>query len=90
MRFEWDPVKAAVNVLKHAVTFEEAVSALGDVLARTGRGPDHSLGEARYVTFGVSSHGRLLVVAHAERDGTIRIIRARQATRAERRLYEEG
>ena len=81
MRFEWDPVKAAVNLLKHDVTFEEAESALGDVLAQTGRDPDHSLGEARYVTFGVSSHGRLLVVAHTERDGTIRIMSARQATR---------
>jgi uncharacterized DUF497 family protein len=46
--------------------------------------------EKRLVTFGVSSSGRLLVVAHAEREDTIRIISARLATRAERKLYEES
>ena len=56
----------------------------------SGDDPDHSLGEGRFVTFGLSSSGRLLVVAHTERGDAIRIITARQATRAERELYEEG
>jgi uncharacterized DUF497 family protein len=90
MRFTWDPNKAAANFLKHAVSFDEAASALADPLAQTGRDPDHSLGELRYVTFGVSSHGHLLGVAHTEQGETIRIISARLATKAERRVYEEG
>jgi len=61
-----------------------------DALSATGDDPDHSLDERRFVTFGVSSLGRLLVVAHVQDDDVIRIITARLATRAERRLYEKG
>jgi uncharacterized DUF497 family protein len=67
MRFEWDPRKTAANLLKHGISFEEATTGLRDNLAITGRDPDHSTGETRYITFGVSSQGRLLVVAHTER-----------------------
>lgn len=90
MRFVWDPRKAAANLRKHGVSFEEAATALGDAMAITGADPDHSVGEAQWVTFGVSSQRRLLVVAHTEKDDMIRIISARKAERAERRLYEEG
>ncbi len=90
MRFDWDARKAASNLRKHGVSFEEAATALRDELALTGRDPDHSVGEARYVTFGVSARGRLLVVAHTEQEGVIRIISARSATRSEQRIYEEG
>jgi hypothetical protein len=90
MRFEWDPRKAAANLRKHGISFEEATTALRDDLALTGRDPDHSTGEARYITFGVSSQGRLLVVSHTERGGLIRTISARTATKSERKIYEEG
>jgi len=90
MRFEWDPRKAAANRRKHGISFEEATTALRDDLAMTGRDPDHSTGETRYLTFGVSSQGRLLVVAHTERGGFVRIISARIATKSERKIYEEG
>jgi uncharacterized DUF497 family protein len=90
MHFEWDPNKAAANLLKHGVSFEEAESALVDPLAQTGHDPDHSLSEPRYVTFGVSSSGRMLAVAHTERGDTVRIISARRATKAERRDYEQA
>lgn len=63
---------------------------LADPLAITGADPDHSIGEARWITFGVSNLQRLLAVAHTEEGDTIRIISARAATRPERRLYEEG
>ena len=89
MRFEWDPRKAAANLRKHGISFEEATTALRDNLAITGRDPDHSTGETRYITFGVSSQGRLLVVAHTERGGLVRIISARTATKSERKIYEE-
>jgi uncharacterized DUF497 family protein len=72
MRFEWDPKKANANLRKHGVSFEEAAIVLRDDLAVTGRDPDHSLEQDRYVTFGVSAQGRLLVVAHTERRGAMR------------------
>jgi uncharacterized protein len=90
VRFAWDPEKATLNARKHGVSFEEASTALRDTLAVTGSDPDHSLDEQRFVTFGVSSHDRLLVVSHTEEEDVIRIISARLATRQERKIYEEG
>jgi uncharacterized DUF497 family protein len=60
-----------------------------DPLSATGDDPDHSLEDRRFVTFGMSSSGRLLVVTHTEQYDAIRIITARLATRTERNLYEE-
>jgi uncharacterized DUF497 family protein len=90
MKFEWDPNKAESNVRKHRVSFEEAATALSDPMAATGADPDHSIAEDRYITFGVSDRGRLLVVAHTEEHETIRIISARLASKGERKIYEEG
>jgi uncharacterized DUF497 family protein len=90
MQFQWDAVKAATNRRKHRVTFEEASSVFADPLALTFRDPDHSAGEARFLTFGISEARRLLVVAHTQRGRSIRLISARRATRSERRIYEEG
>jgi uncharacterized DUF497 family protein len=90
VRFTWDPDKAAANARKHGITFSEAATALRDTLAVTGFDPDHSHGEHRFVTFGLSRQGNLLVVSHTEDDAEIRIISARLATRQERRIYEEG
>ncbi|HEV7669221.1 MAG TPA: BrnT family toxin [Thermoanaerobaculia bacterium] len=89
MRFEWDKAKAAANVRKHGVSFDEAVTVFLDDLASTGPDPDHSVGESRYLTFGVSRLGRLLAVSHSYRPGANRIISARRTTRTERMLYEE-
>lgn len=90
MDFAWSARKAALNLAKHQVSFEEGCTALADALALTGADPDHSEGESRWITFGVSEQGRLLAVAHTEERDTIRIISARPATKAERKLYEEG
>jgi uncharacterized DUF497 family protein len=90
MKIEWDSRKALLNLKKHGVSFEEAATALGDPMAATGADPDHSITEDRFVTFGVSERGRLLVVAHTDEGETIRIITARTASRGERELYEEG
>jgi uncharacterized DUF497 family protein len=90
VRFEWDQAKAADNVVKHGVSFEEAATAFRDPLSATGLDPDHSLDEERFVTFGVSTRDRLLVIAHTERGDTIRIISARPVTPGERKIYEEG
>ncbi len=90
MTFTWDPQKDAQNQRKHGVGFREAASVLEDPLSTTFPDPAHSRGEQRYVTIGRSRLGQTLVVGHAERGDTIRIISARKATRRERRFYEEG
>ena len=90
MKFEWDPQKARSNLKKHKVSFEEAATVLADPMAATGADPDHSIGEFRYITFGISKRGRLLVVAHTEEGDSIRIISARIARKGERKIYEEG
>ena len=90
MRYEWDARKAAANRSKHGVSFEEAATVFRDPLSQTGGDPDHSAAENRFVTFGLSARGRLLVVAHTEQGDTIRIISAREATARERAIYEEG
>ena len=88
MKIEWDPKEAMSNLRKHRVSFEEAATALSDPMTATGLDPDHSITEERYVTFGVSERGRLLVVAHTDEEETIRIISARIASKGERELYE--
>lgn len=88
--FEWDPVKAKQNLQKHRVSFDEAATALLDPLSKTALDRYHSVTEHRYLTFGLSWRGRLLVVSYTERRSTIRIISARIATRREREIYEEN
>lgn len=87
---EWDPRKAAANLRKHGVSFDEAATVFRDTLSATAVDPDHSAGEDRYVTFGVSVRGRLLVIAHTEREDRIRLISARVAAKRERKIYEES
>ncbi len=89
MEFEADPAKAAHNLKKHKVSFEEAASVFGDSMAYTFTDPDHSAGEARWLTFGMSGKGRVLAVIHTERRGKIRLISTRLATKHERKIYEE-
>ena len=89
MKFEWDIQKAKANLRKHKVSFEEAATALDDPMSATSSDPDHSITEDRYVTFGISERGRLLVVAHTDNEETIRIISAREASKGERKIYEE-
>lgn len=90
MKFEWDPRKADINLHKRGVSFDEAGSVFLDRLALSGPDPEHSVGESRYITFGMSRLGRLLAVSHSYRRGAIRIITARRVTRGERKIYEEG
>jgi uncharacterized DUF497 family protein len=89
MRFEWDRKKAAANLEKHGVGFEEAMTVFYDPLAATFDDPDHSLRERRFVTIGFSSSERLLFVSHTERGESFRIIGARAATARERKKHEE-
>ena len=77
-----------MNLRKHGVDFEEAATVFGDPLAGTFPDPDHSLGETRLITVGVSCAGRLLLVSHTESQQEMRLISARPATSHERRSYE--
>jgi len=88
--FEWDARKAAANLTKHGITFEEAASVFGDPLAYTFADPDHSIGEERMLTFGLSRAARLLPVISTEREAVLRIVSARKTTRHERGIYEQG
>lgn len=88
LEFEWSPVKAASNVKKHGVSFEEARSVFEDEEALLIPDPEHSVGEERFVLLGVSAASRLVVVIHCERGpDVIRIISARKADRTERAAY---
>ncbi len=90
LHFTWDKAKAAGNLAKHGVTFEEATTVFADPLSRTIADPAHSDDETRFVIVGQSHTGQLLVVVHAERADNIRVISARLATRRERVNYEQG
>jgi uncharacterized DUF497 family protein len=90
LEFEWSPQKAAANLVKHKVSFEEAASAFGDPLGRIVSDPRHSSNEERFALLGRSRTGLLLAVMYVERGTGIRIISARRATRRERRDYEEN
>ncbi len=90
LTFEWDDAKASQNRTKHGVEFEEAATVFADTLSLTIDDPLHSIEEERFVTIGESALRRLLVVVHTERGDTIRIISARQATRRERKDYEQA
>ncbi len=91
MEFEWDHEKEQSNIEKHGVTFIEATTVFGDPLEITITDQDHSVGEYRFLSMGVSSLGRILVVSYTERTANfIRIISVRTASAKERRQYEEG
>ncbi len=90
LEFEWDPEKEQRNIRKHGVSFNEAATVFGDPLSWTFPDPEHSVGEERFLTIGLSFPGRTLVVSHTDRGVKTRIINARLATPQERRDYEKG
>jgi uncharacterized DUF497 family protein len=89
--FEWDPKKAAANLAKHGVPFDEASTIFADPGALDGPDVGHSADEARFLRVGRSILDRVLVVAYVQRKGShgeaIRIISARRASRKERTAY---
>lgn len=90
LQFEWDPNKAAKNIEKHQVSFDEAATVFDDPMFITVIDEEHSVDEERYITVGLSKRGRLLMVAHTDREGRIRIISARKATKKEEQFYAEA
>ncbi|MFQ5830535.1 MAG: BrnT family toxin [Candidatus Methylomirabilia bacterium] len=90
IRFEWDRRKAAVNLARHGVPFEEALTVFADPLARIFDDEDHSIGEHREIIIGYSIRERLLVVCFTQGGDAVRIFSARRATKNERKDYEEN
>lgn len=89
IRFEWDPVKAAANLKKHGVSFEEAESVFYDEFAVQFFDEENSSSEDRFLMLGLSAQARLLLVCHCEREHgeVLRIISARKATARESKFY---
>ncbi len=91
--FEWDVVKARANIIKHDVSFEEASTIFKDSNALSLYDAAHSSSfEDRYITIGIASTGRILVVVHnfyvlTNKDSVVRIISSRKATKKERNCY---
>jgi uncharacterized protein len=85
--FEWDPNKETKNIRKHGISFEEAATVFDNPMFITVIDEEHSIDEERYITIGLSKYGRLLLVAHTERQEKIRIISARKATKNEEKFY---
>ncbi len=90
MDFDWDDGKAEANLSKHGVSFLEAATVFEDDLSITFFDADHSMNEERFVIIGHSQRGRLLFVSHTDTDDQVRIISAREATRRERKVYENA
>ncbi len=88
MKLDWDAKKAASNVRKHRVSFEEAGTVFGDPMALTFGDPDHSTVEMRFLTFGVTRTNKFIIVSYTERQGVTRIISARKMSKQERDVYE--
>lgn len=88
--FHWNPRKAASNLKKHGVSFQEAITVFSSPLARIFDDEHHSIHEQREIIIGHSARERLLLVSFTEREGIIRIISARKATKNERKDNEEG
>ena len=91
IKFEWNPAKAASNLKKHGVSFEEAQTVFYDEFAVQFYDDPHYAEEDRFLLLGMSSGAHLLLVCHCERDGgdIIRIISARKATKHESAHYEQ-
>jgi uncharacterized protein len=90
MRFEWDDNKAESNLLRHGITFEEAVTVFADPYLLLTEDSKHSEQEEREWAMGEAENGSMIVVVFTMRGEQIRIMSARKATKIERKKYEEG
>jgi uncharacterized protein len=90
MKYAWDDNKAVKNLAKHGISFTEAKTIFDDPLYVDFYDLDHSDEEERYLIVGESNRGRLLIVSYTQRRESIRIISAREVTKSEREIYEEG
>ena len=90
MKYEWDEEKAASNLKKHGVSFDEATTVFDDLFNVDFYDPKHSIQEHRFLMIGESNLQKVLIISYIERGDKIRIISARELTPKERRNYEHG
>ena len=92
IRFEWEENKNKINKKNHGLSFEEAVEVFGDENAILFDDPDHSLYEDRFLIIGAIKSTKICIVSHCYRDddNVIRLISAREATKSEKKIYQEG
>ena len=90
MDFEYDNDKAAANLNKHAISFDEATTVFDDLFNIDFYDSVHAESEHRFIVIGESDQKRLVIVSYTERADRIRIISARKVTAKERRDYEQG
>ena len=92
INFIWDENKNEINKRKHGLSFEEAREVFGDENAILFDDPDHSIEEDIFLIIGAIKSTKICIVSHCYRDddNVIRLISAREATKKEKRIYEEG
>lgn len=92
LNFEWDENKNTINKRKHGLSFEEAKDVFYDDNAILFDDPEHSIDEERFLIIGIIESKQICIVSHCYRDGDncIRIISAREATKSEKKIYQEG
>ena len=88
LEFEWHPLKAAANLKKHKISFDEAKTVFGDKTHLEVPDCEHSLDETRYLAIGRSEKGRILTLVFTERGTKLRLISVRVAEPWEKREYE--
>ena len=86
--FDWDPQKALATFRRRGISFEEGATVLDDWQQVTVEDVEHSIHEQRWTTIGLSDRARLLVVTWTAREGRVRVISARRASKRERNVYE--
>ena len=91
-KYEWDEQKNKINIAKHGVSFEEAVTVFSDPKSILFMDWNHSFEEDRFIIIGLSDLAHVLIVCHCyrENDNIIRIISARKAEKDEEKIYEKG
>ncbi len=92
INFEWDENKNEINKKKHGLSFETAQEVFYDEFAVVFDDPDHSVGEERFLIIGMTESSKICIVSHCYRnsDNIIRLISAREATKKEKKIYQEG
>ena len=92
LKFEWDENKNTINKKKHGLSFETAKEVFFDDDAVLFDDPDHSIDEERFLIIGMLKSSKICIVSHCYRDESniIRIISAREATKNEKKIYQEG
>lgn len=90
MKFEWDETKHQINIKKHGLTFPEASTAFGDPMALDFDDPEHSEGEYRLLLLALTATSRHVVISYTWDQDTIRLISARDMTKREQKIYQEG